>query len=74
LKLNLSWCLGFQALIWTGLQDSNFIMTNIISIWGMCHWEDEIVKGFFVSNKAIHKVSRLGGENGRFRHNRPSNV
>jgi hypothetical protein len=37
LKLNLSWCLGFP--------DSNFIITNIISIWGMWHWEDEIVKG-----------------------------
>jgi hypothetical protein len=37
LKLNLSWCLGFP--------DSNFIITNIISIWGMWHWEDEIVEG-----------------------------
>ncbi len=37
LKLNPSWCLGFP--------DSNFIINNIISIWGMWHWEDEIVKG-----------------------------
>ncbi len=32
LKLNLSWCLGFQGLTWTSLGDSNFIITNIISI------------------------------------------
>jgi hypothetical protein len=35
---------------------------------------DEIVKGFFVSYKAIHKVRRLGAENGRLRHNRASNM
>jgi hypothetical protein len=51
LKLNLRWCLNFQGLTWTGLWDSNFIITNIISTWGMWHWEDDIVKGFLYAVK-----------------------
>jgi hypothetical protein len=45
------------------LSDSPFLLYNCRYGWKLC-----------TNNGAIHKVMRLGGENGQFQHNRASNV